>query len=301
MKEIIECVPNISEGQREDVIQMIVQPLREIKDLKLLSVSSDKDHNRTVITVMGTRESLYEGIIKLYGKAVQYIDLRKHKGEHPRAGAVDVCPFVPIKNITAEDCIELAKKVASAIAEQFKIPVYLYEDAATKEDRKDLATIRKGEFEGFFDKIKLPQWAPDYGERAVHPSAGVTVIGARMPLIAYNINLNTSSVDIAKKIAKVIRHSGGGLRYVKALGMMLHDRNIAQVSINMTNYKLSSLSRVFEMVKSEAARYGVYIVGSEIVGLVPQESLIDVAEFYLQLENFNSNQILENKIYQAEE
>jgi glutamate formiminotransferase / 5-formyltetrahydrofolate cyclo-ligase len=300
MKEIIECVPNISEGQRDEIIQMIVQPLREVKDLKLLSVSSDKDHNRTVITVIGTRDSLYDGILKLYERAIQHIDLKKHKGEHPRAGAIDVCPFVPIKNVSADDCIALAKKIGSTIAEKFHVPVYLYEDAASKDDRKDLANIRKGEFEGFFEKIKLPEWAPDFGPREVHASAGITVIGARMPLIAYNINLNTPSVDVAKKIAKVIRQSGGGLRYVKALGMMLHDRNIAQVSINMTNFKLSSLFRVFEMVKSEARRYGVSIMGSEIVGLVPQEALIEVAEFYLQLENFDPNQILENKIHQEE-
>lgn len=301
MKEVIECVPNISEGKRDEIVQQIVNPLRNIKDLKLLSVSSDKDHNRTVITLIGTRKSLYKGIILLYEKAIKNIDLTKHKGEHPRAGAVDVVPFVPIKSVTTEDCIELAKKVGEEVAKRFNVPVYLYEDAATKEERRDLAAIRKGEFEGFFEKIKDPQWKPDYGLCQVHPTAGVTVIGARMPLIAYNINLNTSSVEIAKSIAKAIRHSSGGMRYVKALGMMLHDRNIAQVSINLTNYKLSPIFRVFEMVKREAQRYGVSIIGSEIVGLVPQEALIDVAEYYLQLENFDKLQILENKLQQESE
>ncbi len=298
MREIIECVPNISEGKRDEVVEQIVAPLRTIKDLKVLSVSSDKDHNRTVITLIGTRDSLFNGVILLYENAIKYIDLTVHKGEHPRAGAVDVVPFVPIKNITTDDCVALAKKVADEVANRFNIPVYLYEDAATKEERKDLAAIRKGEFEGFFEKIKDANWQPDYGPNKVHPTAGITVIGARMPLIAYNINLNTPSVEIAKSIAKAIRNSSGGMRYVKALGMMLHDRNIAQVSINLTNYKLSPIFRVFEMVKREAQRYGVSILSSEIVGLVPQEALIETAEYYLQLENFDSLQILENKIQQ---
>jgi len=237
----------------------------------------------------------------LYENAVRFIDLTVHKGEHPRAGAVDVVPFVPIKNVSTEDCVNLAKRVAEAVANKFNIPVYLYEDAASSEERRDLAAIRKGEFEGFFEKIKDPKWKPDYGPDRVHPTAGITVIGARMPLIAYNINLNTSSVEIAKNIAKAIRHSSGGMRYVKALGMMLHDRNIAQVSINLTNYKQSPIFRVFELVKREAQRYGVSIISSEIVGLVPQEALIEAAEYYLQLENFDKLQILENKIQQEGE
>jgi glutamate formiminotransferase len=301
MKEIIECVPNISEGRRKEIIDEIVNPLREIKDLKVLSVSSDSDHNRTVITLIGTRDSLYDGVLMLYENAVRFIDLTVHKGEHPRAGAVDVVPFVPIKNVSTEDCVNLAKRVAEAVANKFNIPVYLYEDAASSEERRDLAAIRKGEFEGFFEKIKDPKWKPDYGPDRVHPTAGITVIGARMPLIAYNINLNTSSVEIAKNIAKAIRHSSGGMRYVKALGMMLHDRNIAQVSINLTNYKQSPIFRVFELVKREAQRYGVSIISSEIVGLVPQEALIEAAEYYLQLENFDKLQILENKIQQEGE
>lgn len=296
LKEIIECVPNISEGQREEIIEDILEPIKKMKGVKLIGVSPDKSHNRTVITMIGNRESLYKAVLKLYEGAIKNIDLRIHKGEHPRAGAVDVVPFVPIRNVSTEDCIELAKRVGSEVAKRFNIPVYLYEDAATKEERRDLANIRKGEFEGFFEKIKQAEWKPDFGPDEVHPTAGVSIIGARMPLIAYNINLNTSSVDIAKKIARSIRNSSGGLRYVKALGMMLHERNIAQVSINLTNYKLTPIFRVFEMVKREAQRYGVSVLSSEIVGLTPMEALIDVADFYLQLENFNYDQILENKL-----
>ncbi|MGQ9619228.1 MAG: glutamate formimidoyltransferase [Candidatus Aminicenantia bacterium] len=299
MREIIEAIPNISEAKREDVLEKILAPLREVEKLCLLDVKPDKSHNRTVMTMIGEREVLLEAGLLLYRKAVELIDMRNHKGEHPRVGAIDVFPFVPIKNVTMEDCVELSRKLGEKVWAEFKIPVYYYEESATRDERRNLPDIRKGEFEGFFEKIKDPKWYPDVGEPVVHTTAGVTIIGARMPLIAYNINLGTSSIDIANKIAKAIRHISGGLRYVRAIGVMLEDRNIAQVSINMTNYKKTPLFRVMEMVKSEAERYGVQVIGSEIVGLVPEEALIDVADFYLRLENFSYDQLLERKIEKA--
>lgn len=296
VKEIVEVIPNISEAKREDVLKKIIEPLEKFEGAYLLDVKPDKSHNRTVITMIGEGEDILQAGIALYRKAVELIDMREHKGEHPRVGAVDVFPFVPIKNVSMEYCVELSKRLAEKVWDEFKIPVYFYEDSATREERKNLPDIRKGEFEGFFEKIKDPKWYPDVGEPVVHPTAGVTVIGARMPLIAYNINLGTSSIDIANKIAKAIRHISGGFRYVRAIGVMLEERNIAQVSINMTNYKKTPLFRVMEMVKAEAERYGVSVTGSEIVGLVPEEALFDVADFYLKLENFSYDQILERKI-----
>ncbi len=296
MKEIIEVIPNISEAKREDVLEKIVDSLKKVDKLNILDVKPDKSHNRTVITMIGERETVINAGLVLYGKASELIDMKEHKGEHPRVGAVDVFPFVPIKNVSMEDCVKLSKKLGEKVWNDFKIPVYFYEESATREERKNLPDIRKGEFEGFFEKIKDPKWHPDVGEPVVHPTAGVTVIGARMPLIAYNINLGTSSIDIANKIAKAIRHISGGFRYVRAIGVMLEEKNIAQVSINMTNYKKTPLFRVMEMVKAEAERYGVPVIGSEIVGLVPEEALIEVADFYLRLENFTPDQILERKI-----
>lgn len=299
MKEIVEVIPNISEAKREDVLEKIIEPLNKLKDVYLLDIKPDKSHNRTVITMIGEGNAVIEAGRVLYKKAVEFIDMRNHKGEHPRVGAVDVFPFVPIKNVSMDYCVELSRKLAKIVWDEFKIPVYFYEESATREERKNLPDIRKGEFEGFFEKIKDPKWYPDVGEPVVHSTAGVTIIGARMPLIAYNINLGTSSIDIANKIAKAIRHISGGFRYVRAIGVMLEERNIAQVSINMTNYKKTPLFRVMEMVKSEAERYGVPVIGSEIVGLVPEEALFDVADFYLRLENFTYDQILERKIEKA--
>lgn len=296
MKEIVEVIPNISEAKREDVLEKIIEPLKKLRDVYLLDIKPDKSHNRTVITMIGEGGAVLEAGRVLYKKAVEFIDMRNHKGEHPRVGAVDVFPFVPIKNVSMDYCVELSRKLAKIVWDEFKIPVYFYEESATREERKNLPDIRKGEFEGFFEKIKDPKWYPDVGEPVVHTTAGVTIIGARMPLIAYNINLGTSSIDIANKIAKAIRHISGGFRYVRAIGVMLEERNIAQVSINMTNYKKTPLFRVMEMVKSEAERYGVPVIGSEIVGLVPEEALFDVADFYLRLENFTYEQILERKI-----
>jgi glutamate formiminotransferase len=293
---IIECIPNVSEGRRGEVVAAIAEAVRAVHGVRLLDYSSDGSHNRSVFTLAGDAEPLKAAVLALYERAAPAIDLRTHKGEHPRLGAVDVVPFVPIEGVTMDECVVLAKEVAQEVASRFGIPVFLYEEASSNPVRKNLEDIRRGEFEGLAAKMKLPAWQPDYGPAEPHPSAGASVIGARMPLIAYNINLNTDRVDVAKKIAAAIRHSSGGLRFVKAAGFMLEDRRIAQVSMNLTNYQKTPIFRVFEIVKREAARYGVSILESEIVGLVPSAALVNAAEFYLQLERFGEQQILENKL-----
>jgi len=300
VNRLIECVPNISEGRDAAKIEKIVSAVKQTPNAVLLDVDSDHDHNRTVITFVGDDLSVEKAILALTEKAIALIDLNHHRGEHPRMGAVDVIPFIPIKGATMEDCVALAKRVGQQMWEKFRFPVYLYEEAATEPARKDLANIRKGEFERFAQKILESDWAPDFGERKIHPTAGVVAVGARMPLIAFNVNLGTANLEIAKKIAKAIRHSDGGFHFVKALGFALEGRGIVQVSMNMTNYKKTPLFRVFETVKREAERYGVPVLGSEIVGLVPQEALNHVADFYLQLEDFQSEQILENRLEQAQ-
>lgn len=299
--QIIECVPNISEGRRSDILQDVRQALGTIPGLKLLSLFPDENHNRTVITLIGDRQTVLVGLEAIYRIAVDRIDLRAHSGEHPRIGAVDVVPFIPIRNATVEECVEVSREAGAMIWEKFGVPVYLYEDSATRPERKDLPAIRKGEFEGLAEKMKDPAWAPDFGRPEPHPSAGASVVGARAPLIAYNINLATSQFEIADKIAKSIRHIGGGYRFVRAMGVKLEDRGLMQVSINMVNFRKSPLFRVFETVKREAARYGVNIVSSEIVGLLPEDALFDAAEFYLQLENFSPSQVLERKIAETDE
>jgi glutamate formiminotransferase / 5-formyltetrahydrofolate cyclo-ligase len=293
---IIECIPNISEGRRPDVVERLAEAVRRTPGVRLLDHSSDPSHNRSVFTLAGDADSLTRAVLALFEQAVEQIDLREHTGEHPRVGAVDVVPFVPIEGVTMEDCVELAKEVGAAVADRFKIPVFLYEDAAGNPLRKNLEDIRRGEFEGLAAKMASPGWTPDFGPATPHPSAGASVIGARMPLIAYNINLNTDRLDVAKKIAAAIRHSSGGLRYVKAMGVKVEDRHLAQVSMNLTNYQKTPIFRVFEMVRREAERYGVTILESEIVGLVPSAALVGAAEYYLQLERFGGDQILENKL-----
>jgi glutamate formiminotransferase len=293
---IIECIPNVSEGRRPEVVQQLVSAVRATSGVRLLDYSSDPSHNRSVLTLVGGATPLAEAIIALFGAAVHAIDLRTHTGEHPRLGAVDVVPFVPIEGATMAECVLLAREVAATVAERFNIPIYLYEEASENPLRKNLEDIRRGEFEGLAAKMGSPGWAPDFGPAAPHPSAGASVIGARMPLIAYNINLATDRLDVARKIAAAIRHSSGGLRYVKAMGVKLEDRNLAQVSMNLTNYQKTPIFRVFEMVKREAARYGVAVLESEIVGLVPSAALVSSAEYYLQLERFGEAQILENKL-----
>lgn len=297
MAQIIESIPNISEGRNQEIIEACVDQIRTTPGCTLLNYSSDPNHNRSVITYIGDAKGVEEASVKLAKKAVELIDLTKHTGEHPRMGCVDVMPFVPIKEATNEDCIRLSETVGKRIAEEAELPVFLYEMSARKEARKNLATVRKGQFEGMAEKVKDPEWEPDFGGARIHPTGGVVAVGARPPLVAYNLNLNTSDVEIAKKIAKVIREKDGGLKNVKAMGFMLDDRNIAQVSINMTDYRVTPLYRVTELVKSEAKRYGVRVIGSEVIGLCPMKALIDSAEYYLQIEDFDfEGQVLENYI-----
>jgi len=293
---IVECVPNFSEGRNLEVIEKIISPFIKTEGVKLLDYSPDKDHNRVVVTVIGEPESVKRAMVEACGIALQEIDLTKHKGEHPRMGAVDVVPFIPIKNFTMEEAVALAKEAAKEMAEKYNLPIYLYEKAATSPARENLANIRKGEFEGFSEKIKLPEWKPDFGPDSIHPTGGATVVGARMPLIAFNVNLNTSNLEIANKIAKCVRHLSGGLRYVKAMGVDLREKGIVQVSMNMTDYSKTALYRAFEMIRFEAQRYGVEIVGSEIIGLTPMEALIDTAAYYLRLEDFSMKQVLEYRM-----
>lgn len=297
MAKIIESIPNISEGRNKDIIEACVDQIRTTAGCSLLDYSSDPSHNRTVITYMGSPEACEEASVKLAKKAVELIDLTKHEGEHPRMGCVDVMPFVPIKDTTMEECSELAERVGRRIAEEADLPVFLYEKSAAAPHRQNLAAVRKGQFEGMAEKVKEEQWEPDFGGRRIHPTGGVVAVGARPPLVAYNINLGTDNLEIANKISKIIRKSGGGLDCVKALGVMLEDRNIAQVSINMTDFAVTPLYRVTELVRAEAARYGVPIVGTELIGLCPMKALIDAAEYYLQIEDFDfDKQVIENHL-----
>ncbi len=293
---IIECVPNVSEGRRPDVIEAMTRAIGSIPGVRLLDASSDAAHNRSVLTMAGEAQPLKLAILALFERAVALIDLRSHQGEHPRLGAVDVVPFVPIESVTMAECVALARETAAEVAGRFNVPVYLYEEAASSPARRNLEDIRRGEFEGLAKKMALPEWRPDFGSSAPHASAGASVIGARMPLIAYNINLATDRLDVAKKIAAAIRFSGGGFRFVKAMGINLEDRGIVQVSMNLTNYEKTPMFRVFEVVKREAARYGVDVLESEIVGLVPSAALVGTAEHYLQLEAFRPDQVLEAKL-----
>ncbi len=296
MERIIECVPNFSEGRDLEKIEKIVSAFRAKEGVKLLDYSNDTDHNRCVVTVVGEPEALKAAVIEAVGKAVELIDLNKHEGQHPRMGAVDVVPFIPIKGCTMDDAVAMSKEVGAKIAELYNLPVFLYEKSASAPYRENLAAVRKGEFEGMAEKIKQPEWHPDFGPAERHATAGTVAVGARMPLVAFNINLNTPSLDIAHSIAKRIRFIGGGLRFCKAMGVDLTERGITQVSINMTDYSKTALYQAFEMVKYEARRYGVSIVGSEIIGLVPMAALIDTAEYYLGIENFSMDQVLESRI-----
>jgi glutamate formiminotransferase len=293
---IIECVPNISEGRTAEVVADVVDAVRRTDGVRVLDVQSDSSHHRSVLTLAGDAQALEQAVLQLYARAIERIDLRTHAGEHPRLGAVDVCPFIPIEGVTMKDCVELARRVGAEVGRRFALPVFLYEEAATTQARRNLEDIRRGEFEGLAAKLQQPEWTPDYGPAVPHPSAGATVIGARMPLIAYNINLATDRLDVARKIAAGIRMSSGGFRFVKAMGLELSDRGIVQVSMNLTNYEKTPIFRVFEVVKREAARYGVNVLESEIVGLVPSAALLHAAEFYLQLEGFTPKQVLENRL-----
>jgi glutamate formiminotransferase len=291
---LVECVPNFSEGRDAAKVDAIVEAMK-IPGVYLLDREMDADHNRCVITLVGDREAIQEAAIRGVGKAAELIDLTTHQGAHPRMGAADVVPFIPIDGLTLEDCVAMARHVASEIAKRFEIPTYLYEAAATTPERQNLENIRRGQFEGIRDEIAAnPARRPDFGEPRVHPTAGATVVGARKPLIAYNIFLNTPDVAIAKKIAKAVRFSSGGLRFVKGAGFLV--RGLAQVSMNLTDFEQTPIHRVFEFVKREAERYGVVPVSSEIIGLIPKLALEQAAEWFLQVENFDSSLILENRL-----
>ncbi|HEY1435006.1 MAG TPA: glutamate formimidoyltransferase [Thermoanaerobaculia bacterium] len=296
MRTIIECVPNVSEGRDQASIEAMAAAVRTAPGVRLLDVSSDSAHNRSVLTFVGDGPALRAGVVALFREALARIDLRTHQGEHPRMGAVDVVPFIPVRGSSVEECVALSRDVGAAIAGEFGVPVYLYEDSASADHRRNLAEVRKGQFEGFAEKMKEARWAPDFGPAAPHPSAGAVAVGARQFLIAYNVNLATKDLAIADRIARAIRHLSGGFRYVKAMGVELADRGIVQVSINMTNFRKTPLHRVFECVRSEAERHGVAIVGSEIVGLAPADALYAAAEHYLRLEGFSAEQVLETKL-----
>jgi len=302
VRSIVECIPNFSEGRRSEVIDQIAAAIQSISEAVLLDRESDPNHNRSVVTFVAPRGRVVDAAIAGARKAAELIDLTKHTGEHPRMGATDVIPFVPISGVTMDDCVALARVCGERMWSELGIPVYLYEKAATRPERENLAACRKGQFEGIRDDIAtVDSRIPDFGHRRVHPSAGITAVGARPALIAYNVNLATADVEIANRIARAVRHQTGGLRYVKALGFELKDRGIVQVSMNMVNHEGTPLFRVFEMIKREAERYGVAVVGSEIVGLVPQSALNAVADFYLQLEKFSEDQILEHRLVAAAE
>ncbi|ERJ12655.1 glutamate formimidoyltransferase [Haloplasma contractile] len=295
--KIVQCVPNFSEGQDLEKVETIVNVLKNRENVKLVSYEPDKDYNRTVVTLLGEPNAVKEAVIDLVAETTKYIDLNQHEGEHSRMGATDVIPFIPIRDMEMEECVKLAKETGKKINELYEIPIFLYEEAASSEARQNLAKIRKGQFEGMKDKIKKEEWHPDYGRPEIHKTAGATAVGARVPLVAYNINLDTDDVRIASKIAKAIRHSGGGFRYIKAGPAEIKEKGIVQVTMNITNYKKTSIYRVFETVKMEAKRYGVNVLGSEIIGLVPMEALVESMEYYLSLEGFDMNKVLETNLF----
>lgn len=296
MKTILECVPNFSEGRDTEKIERIVGPFRGRDGVKLLDYQRDQDHNRLVVTAVGEPGPLKTAVVESMGEAVACIDMNTHRGQHPRMGAIDVVPFIPIKNIAMKEAVDFSKEVAAEVALKYDLPVFLYEESAFAEERRNLAKIRAGQFEGMAKKMAKPEWMPDYGPQTIHPTAGVTAMGARAPLVAYNVNLDTDRLEIADDIAKKIRHLSGGLRYCKAIGVDLKERSLVQVSMNLTDYTKTAIYRAFELVRIEARRYGVNVAGSEIVGLVPMAALIDTAEYYLGLENFSMEQVLESRI-----
>ncbi|MBR5497703.1 MAG: glutamate formimidoyltransferase [Clostridia bacterium] len=294
--KIVECVPNISEGRNAEIVAECVSAVASVENVKVLNFTSDYDHNRSVITFIGTPEGVSEAAVRLSKKAAELIDLTKHSGEHPRMGAVDVCPFIPVKNVSADEVVELAKATGKRIYEEAGVPVYLYEKAASASHRENLADVRRGQFEGLEEKTSLPEWQPDFGS-GYHPTAGITIVGAREFLIAFNIELDTDDVEIAKKIAKTIRFSSGGYPCVKALGLMLHETDTAQVSINFTDYKTTSLYTVVDKVREEAKKYGTDVKCTELIGLSPMKALIDSAAHYLKIKDFDyDNQVFENHL-----
>jgi glutamate formiminotransferase len=301
LKEIVQCVPNISEGRNREIVEAVVDSIRGIPDVKLLDWSSDADHNRSVITFVGTPDGVEKAAFALCSKAAQLIDMTVHSGEHPRMGATDVVPFIPIQGVTMEQAVQLANRVGKRIGEELGIPVYLYENAAKTPARRNLADVRRGQYEGLQAKLARADGQPDYGPAVFNAKSGATAVGARMPLVAFNVNLGTDNLEIANKIARNVRHASGGLKAVKAMGVNLEARGIVQVSMNMVNYKETPLYRVFELIRTEARRYGVSIIGSEIIGLVPLEAMVHSLDYYLGLEGFQINQVLETRLWTDEE
>jgi glutamate formiminotransferase len=295
-RQLIECVPNFSEGRRGDVIEEIVAPLRDRKDCILLEYRADKDHNRLVVSLAGGPEAVQAAVLDAAKAAISHIDLEHHQGSHPRIGAVDVIPFVPLQDITMEACVELAHRFGARYHQETGVPVYFYEEAAMGPERRDLAVIRKGQFEGLKKEIMNPDRHPDIGEPRLHPSAGATVIGARRFLIAFNVNLETDDVRVAKEIAKNVRASGGGLGHVKCIGVALKERGLVQVSVNVADYEKNALYRILELIRMEAKRWGVPVKETEIYGMIPAEALLESASYYMQTAGFDPHQVIELRL-----
>lgn len=294
---MIEAVPNISEGQNHETLDAIAAAVRSVDGVLLLHVHSDPDHNRSVFTYASeSAAALREATLRLYEIALERVDLRQHVGQHPRVGAVDVCPFVPLRGVKMEECVALALEVGEEVAKRFSLPVYLYEHAARADYRRELPAIRSGNFERFDEKIRDERWTPDFGPASLHPSAGVTIVGARVPLIAFNVQLATTRMEVADKVARAVRGLSGGLRYVRALPIDLTHRGMVQVSMNLLDYRKTPIVRAFNLVREEALRYGVEVLSSEIVGLVPADALYQVAEWHLRISGFSSSMVLERRI-----
>lgn len=296
MAKIVQCVPNFSEGTDLAKVAKIEAAFLNKPGVTLMGCEPDKDYNRTVITVLGDPDSVKKAVVEAIGIATEIIDMRVQKGEHPRMGATDVVPFIPIKDMTMDECVELSKEVAKEVNEKYKVPIFLYENSASAPNRISLPDIRKGQFEGMSEKIKLPEWKPDFGNAEIHPTAGVTAIGGRMPLIAFNINLGTTDLEIAKKIAQAIRFSSGGFRFIQAGPAEIKEKGFVQVTMNIKDYKKNPIYRVFETVRMEAKRYGVSILGSEVIGALPMDAVSESLEYYLGLESGLSNKIIESEL-----
>ena len=296
MSRVVQCVPNFSEGRNKGIIEKIVEEIRIVEDVKLLDYSMDKDHNRTVVTFIGDPDQVILAAFNACKVAAELIDMSTHTGEHPRMGATDVIPLIPISDVTMEECVELSKRLGKKIGEELNISVYLYEKSAQNLSRENLANVRRGQYEGMANKLKEEEWTPDFGPIELNRNAGVTAVGARMPLVAFNVNLGTNDINIAKEIAKAVRASSGGFTHCKGLGIEIKERDIVQVSMNMVDYTKTPLFRVFDVIEREARRYGVNVIGSEIIGLLPMAALIDVADYYLRIENFDHKQILEKRM-----
>jgi len=292
---ILMCVPNISEGKNLKVVEQVMEEIRRVAGVKVQNVSSDPDHNRSVLTYLGEPEAVLKATQAMAKKAFELIDMTKHHGSHPRLGAVDVVPFIPIRGVETKEAVEIARRFGKFVGEQ-GVPVYYYEDAATCPARKSLTDIRKGEYEALPEKLKSPAWAPDEGPAVFNPKSGGLVTGARFPLVAFNVNLRTENLEIAQKIAKAVRQINGGYRFVRAIGLSLEDQKMVQVSMNLTHYQKTPIPRVFETIRSEAARYGVNVAGTELIGPVPLGALEEVLKHYLQVHDFSMDQIIENAL-----